>query len=139
MLLQQERIQQEEKNLTQDSGFDLYSDDSLQRFLDEKHPFINLTYKPSDLVSIESDFTSNNARKYQLRAEASKQFADLAWHFWQQNGEKKRLSITSAFRSHGHQAFLRKSCYAHRCATPGTSEHQAGLALDLGVNGGKLA
>ena len=49
----------------------------------------------------------------------------MAWHFWNEN-KRKRLSINSAYRSFAFQEFLRKS------------EHQAGLALDLGVNGKSL-
>ena len=30
------------------------------------------------------------------------------------------------------------SCHAHHCAEAGSSEHQAGLAIDLGVNGRRL-
>jgi hypothetical protein len=37
------------------------------------------------LVSIQSDFTANNSRRFFLRKEAAENFADLAWHFWNDN------------------------------------------------------
>ncbi len=119
---------------------DLESDASYQKFLDADHPFNDLKYRPSDLAAIESDFTANNARKFQLRKEVWIQFADLAWHFRDHFKGKKRLSITSAYRSFAHQEQLLKSyCKKkNQCANAGSSEHQAGLALDLGTNGGKL-
>lgn len=60
--------QNEEK--TQDSAFDLINDASLQRFLSDKHPFNDPKYIPEDLAPIASDFTTNAARKFQLRKEA---------------------------------------------------------------------
>lgn len=55
---------------TSKTGSDLGSDSSYQKFLDEKHPFQDTKYEPSDLVAIPSDFTFNAARKFQLRQEA---------------------------------------------------------------------
>lgn len=62
------REQNEKKD--QFSGFDLVSDTSLQRFLNDEHPFNDPKYEPEDLAPIESDFTTNAARKFQLRKEA---------------------------------------------------------------------
>ena len=124
---------QEVKNLTPMNSYNLISDHSFEKFLDNKHPFSNKKYEPMDLQAINSDFTFNNARKFQLRKKASEQFADMAWHFWNEN-KGKRLSINSAYRSFSFQEILRKDCAANHCAEAGTSEHQAGLALDLGVN-----
>lgn len=60
--------QNEEK--AQLSAFDVVSDTSLQRFLSDNHPFSDPQYIPEDLAPIESDFTTNAARKFQLRKEA---------------------------------------------------------------------
>lgn len=62
------REQNEKKD--QFSGFDLVSDTSLQRFLSDNHPFSDPQYIPEDLAPIESDFTTNAARRFQLRKEA---------------------------------------------------------------------
>ena len=64
---------QEEPTLNQMSGYDLESDFSFEKFLDNKHPFSNKKYEPIDLQAINSDFTFNNARKFQLREKAEYQ------------------------------------------------------------------
>lgn len=128
---------QEEPTLNQMSGYDLESDFSFEKFLDNKHPFSNKKYEPTDLQAVNSDFTFNNARKFQLRKKASEQFADMAWHFWNEN-KGKRLSINSSYRSYKNQTALSEHCKKNHCAEAGSSEHQAGLALDLGVNGKSL-
>lgn len=117
---------------------DTESDSSFQKFLDKEHPFSLLSYEPRDLTVIISDFTYNNSRKYQLRKEAWIQFADMAWHFQNDFNWKKRLSITTAYRSYAVQKYLLESyCIdkSWQCAEAWASEHQAGLALDLWVNG----
>ena len=42
---------------------DFYSDNSLQKFLDDNH-WISANYKFNDLVNIKSDFTSNNSKNF---------------------------------------------------------------------------
>lgn len=118
--------------------YDLMTDTSYEKFLDDSHPFSDPQYIPSDLAYIISDFTFNRAHTFQLRNEAGTAFADLAWHFWNANGGKKKLSINSAYRSYKVQKNLTQNCHHHHCAKAGTSEHQAGLAIDLGVNGRRI-
>jgi len=114
-------------------SYDLTSDSSFQKYLSDATPFANKNYVPSDLVAINSSFTANDASKFKLREEASIQFADLAWHFWK-NFDGDKLVIVSAYRSSDFQNYLlRTSCRKNQCAQAGTSEHQAGLALDLSV------
>ena len=62
-------------------NFDFDSDGSFQKYLSPDHPFIDTSYTPNDLVNIESDFTANNSRAFELRQEAATQFADMARHF----------------------------------------------------------
>jgi LAS superfamily LD-carboxypeptidase LdcB len=89
------------------SSFDFDSDDSYQRFLTNDRPFKDLNYVPSDLAPINSNFTSNDARKFKLRQEAGDMFADMAWHFWNEfRGD--RLTIFSAYRSKSYQDGLIK-------------------------------
>ena len=112
---------------------DMEQDDSLQKFLDDDHAFTDIDYIPIDLVPISSDFTANVSTKFLLRAEAALQFADMARHFWH-NFSGDRLFITSTYRSPWLQKYLLKQwCKLIKCAQAGTSEHQAGLALDLKV------
>ena len=116
-------------------SFDLFSDHSYQKFLDDDHGFAPLDYKPADLAPIISDFTSNDSQKFTLRKEAWIAFADMARHFQEHFQGKKKLSIVSAYRSYTHQQSIKKKgCKDIACAKAGTSEHQAWLALDLGIN-----
>ena len=110
--------------------FDFFSDSSYHKFLDDTHPFFS-AYIPEDIVPIHSDFTFNAAARFSLRAEAAEQFADMAWSFAYAFDFKAKLSITSAYRSPSFQKRLAANCSNSRCALPGTSEHEAGLALDL--------
>lgn len=117
--------------------WDTSSDDSFQKFIDKSHPFLDQGYVPQDLEPINSDFTSNKARKYQLRKEAWDAFADMAWHFWDDSWRKKRLTINTAYRSYSYQKHLIETYCKNKtaqCAEAWASEHQAGLALDLWVN-----
>lgn len=113
--------------------YDLTSDTSLQKYLSDDTPFIDRGYVPSDLQNIDSHFTANDSSRYQLRQEAALQFADMARQFWHHfDGDK--LLITSAYRTPDVQNYLFHSfCKKDQCATPGTSEHQAWLAIDLSV------
>ena len=89
------------------SRFDFDSDDSFQKYLSVEYPFGDTDYVPKDLVSITSNFTANDVRKFKLREEASIQFADMAWHF-RDAFKGDRLAITSAYRSVGFQDYLVK-------------------------------
>ncbi|MFA7717787.1 MAG: D-alanyl-D-alanine carboxypeptidase family protein [Candidatus Absconditabacterales bacterium] len=113
--------------------FDLASDDSFQKYLSDATPFTDPDYVPADLIPINSNFTANDARKFKLRQEAGDEFADMARHF-RNTFSGDRISIINSYRSKGFQGFLLKNCrLANLCAKVGTSEHQAGLALDLTV------
>lgn len=113
--------------------YDLTSDESFQKYLSDDTPFTDRSYVPQDLLSINSHFTANNSTKFQLREEAGIRFADMARQFWH-DFDGDRLVITSAYRSPGFQNYLLNSfCKKDQCASPGTSEHQAWLAIDLAV------
>jgi D-alanyl-D-alanine carboxypeptidase len=125
--------------IVENAIFDFRSNASPQKFLDDKHAF-STSYVPQDIVSLVSSEIFPTATTFQLRAEASEHFLEMASAFSQafQKTNKVRLSITSAYRSPTYQKQLASSCSTARCAKPGTSEHEAGLALDLGVNGGNI-
>jgi len=114
-------------------SLDFYSDNSFQKFLDDNHP-LSANYEAPDIVEIYSDFTSNKSSDFYLRDEAAKAFADLARAFSNAFEFKSHLTINSAWRSQAFQRKLLSTCSKWRCAEPGTSEHEAWLALDLGVN-----
>ena len=112
---------------------DFYSDNSLQKFLDDNH-WISANYKFNDLVNIKSDFTSNNSKNFMLRKDVAKAFESMARAFSNAFNFKAKLTINSAWRSQWFQRELAWSCSKWRCAKPWTSEHEAWLALDLWVN-----
>jgi hypothetical protein len=62
--------------------FDFDSDDSFQKYLNTDHSFTDISYVPTDLISINSNFTANNPKGFQLRQEAVTYFNDMARHFW---------------------------------------------------------
>ena len=116
------------------NNMDFYSDDSFQKFLDDNHP-LSANYEAADIVKINSDFTSNRSSDFKLRKKAAEMFEGMARAFSNAFGFKAKLTINSARRSQKFQRQLASNCSVWRCAKPGTSEHEAGLALDLGVNG----
>ena len=89
------------------SSYDFTSDDSYQRYLSNETPFNDLDYVPVDLAPINSNFTANNAKKFQLRQVAGDAFADMAWHF-RNEFKGDRLSVFSAYRSKSYQDELIK-------------------------------
>jgi len=111
---------------------DFYSDNSFQKFLDDKHSLS--TNKILDIVKINSDFTTNKSSDFSLRKEAAEAFEKMAWAFSNAFDYKAKLTINSAWRSQNYQRKLVSNCSNTRCAKPWTSEHEAGLALDLWVN-----
>ena len=115
-------------------SIDLYSDDSIRKFLDDNHP-LSTDYEASDIRKIKSDFTSNKSSNFYLRNEVASSFELMAWAFSNAFNFKAKLTINSARRSQAYQRKLAANCSTIRCAKPGTSEHEAGLALDLWVNG----
>ncbi len=115
-------------------SYDFMTDGSIKKYLSANTPFIDYNYKPVDLMPINSDFTASDPTRFSLREEAGIWFSDLAWNFWNEN-DGARLQIVSAYRSSSFQTMLVKNgCSRQRCALAGTSEHQAGLAVDLQVN-----
>lgn len=115
------------------ANMDFYSDNSFQRFLDDKHPLAT-KYEAKDVVKINSDFTTNKSSNFSLRKDVAKAFELMAWAFSNAFDFKAKLTINSAWRSQWFQRQLAANCSTTRCAKPGTSEHEAGLALDLWVN-----
>ncbi|MBU0626981.1 hypothetical protein KKG31_00245 [Patescibacteria group bacterium] len=96
--------------------YDLILDDSFQKYLSVDTPFENIEYIPIDLSPIDSSFTANYSKKYYLRKEAGEQFADMAWHFWNEFGGDK-IWIASAYRSKALQdSMLKNGCSRTRCA-----------------------
>jgi LAS superfamily LD-carboxypeptidase LdcB len=99
------------------ANMDYYSDPSFQKFLDDNHP-LSSKYEASDIVRINSDFTSNKSSDFYLRREASEAFESMARAFSNTFGFKAKFTINSARRSQAYQRKLAASCSTSRCATP---------------------
>lgn len=113
---------------------DYYTDDSIMKFLDDNHP-LSSDYEAPDTRKIISDFVTNRSSNFYLRDEAAEAFESMARAFSNAFDFKAKLTINSARRSQWFQRQLSRNCSNTRCAKPWTSEHEAGLAVDLGVNG----
>ena len=88
---------------------DYYTDSSFQKFLDDKHP-LSQNYEASDIIKINSDFTSNKSSNFKLRKKAAEMFEGMAWAFSNAFGFKARLTINSAWRSQKYQRQLASNC-----------------------------
>ncbi|MFD1211888.1 D-alanyl-D-alanine carboxypeptidase family protein [Arthrobacter sp. GCM10027362] len=103
---------------------------SIKVFVNKDHPLSPVSYRPADLTTIKgTGFT--------LRKAAAAKLSSLF------TGARKaghRLAVVSAYRSYSYQAALYDSyvrsygrAYADTIsARPGYSEHQTGLAVDVG-------
>jgi len=114
-------------------NFNFTDDASLQRYIDKKHPLNNIKYIPIDLEPIDLTYVYNKAYRPRLRAPARKAFQDMSKDFY--NKFHRKLYLMSAYRSYADQMqIIKKWCNANQCATPWTSEHQLGLAVDIHIS-----
>ena len=88
-------------------AYDFFVDTSFQKYLSADTPFLDVEYAPLDLAAIDSAFTANNSKTFQLRQEAAIQFADMAWHF-RNDFQGDKLWISSAYRSNDFQEYMLK-------------------------------
>jgi zinc D-Ala-D-Ala carboxypeptidase len=99
--------------------------------VDKARPLTPLDYAPADLVSIGG---------HELRAEAAQAMQDM---FAAAAAEGFRLTVQSAYRSYDYQVNTFRNQVARfgqtqaeiQVARPGFSEHQTGLAADIGGGG----
>ena len=124
------RINQNRLSLQEYINMD--DDASLYVFVSANKPLRNPAYVPAQLVTIDSPYIIQRGPGMQLRPEANAAFHDLAQAFYGTFG--KKLYLVSAYRSHRiQQQLIDDGCPPSRCARPGTSEHQLGLAIDIHV------
>jgi len=112
---------------------DLVSDDSIQKYISKETP-IQEWYLPKDLVNLESKyFSQENRHKLQLRKEANEKLNDLAKKFTE-TFEGDQMEIYSAYRDKERQEELwNENTETTTVASPNTSEHQLGLAIDIKI------
>jgi len=112
--------------------FDLESDDSITKFVNNKISFKNKKYIPKNLENVRHIFiysTKNNSAT--LRKEAQIALKNLSLEFSKKFSTK--LKIISWYRSFEEQKRIYDSwaCKDSLCSKPGFSEHQTGLAIDI--------
>ena len=106
-------------------------DDNIQKFVWVWKPFKNISYEPSDLVSLQWRSHISAQAKHTLRKEAVENLENMANAFYEQFWTN--IVIASAYRSYSYQKnSISESCkQSWRCAREWESEHQLWLAVDL--------
>ncbi len=108
-----------------------YDDSSLLRFVSRTTPLSNVSYAPTDLISISGSLINQAGRSTLLRREARDALWNMALGF--QTEFALPLTVISGYRSAAYQQRLWDlgRCRDSLCAPPGYSEHQLGLAVDI--------
>ena len=106
-------------------------DDDIQKFVGVNKPFFNVSYEPSDLVSLQWRSHISAQARHTLRKEAADNLEKMANAFYETFW--KNIVIASAYRSYSYQKdSISESCKrSGRCAREWESEHQLWLAVDL--------
>lgn len=92
--------------------------------------FNDLTYIPSDLWAIESEYVIDSKGNGSLRYEANTALNKMATDFYKEFEEK--IVVVSSYRSYAYQKWIKdRGCPDNLCSKAGFSEHQSWLAIDL--------
>ena len=107
------------------------SDDNIQKFVGVNKPFHNISYEPSDLVTLQGRSHISAQARHTLRKEAADSLEKMANTFYETFWTN--IVIASAYRSYSYQKnSISESCkQSWRCAREWESEHQLWLAVDL--------
>lgn len=112
------------------SWYDFTTDDSLQKFVNNKVSFNNKKYIPDDLEKLSWEYLLDAKNWQYLRQEALLNLQKMSKDFYDNFQEK--LKIVSAYRSYEYQVWIKSRwCSDLLCAKAWYSEHQTGLAIDL--------
>ena len=106
-------------------------DNDIQKFVGVNKPFYNISYEPSDLVSLQWRSHISAQARHTLRKEAANNLEKLANDFYKTFWTN--IVIASAYRSYSYQKNSISKSYKQsgRCAKEWESEHQLWLAVDL--------
>ncbi len=113
------------------NSIDMQSDNSLQKFVNNKISFNDLSYIPEDLEKISEydfliDMKWNGTLKKNTLVALDKMWKDFYREF------DKKISIFSSYRSYDYQKWIKdRWCPDNLCAKAWFSEHQSGLGFDL--------
>lgn len=111
--------------------FDLETDNSITKFVNNKVHFNNLWYIPDDLEEIRDlNYVYDSKWNWLLRKEAKENLWKMAKDFYE--NFKKSIVVISSYRSYNYQKWIKnRGCPDNLCAKAGYSEHQSWLAMDL--------
>lgn len=123
----------EEKNKWNNffDSIDLFTDESLQRFVTSNVSFDYKAYVPENLENIRGDYIIDSKWWTQiLREEANYALQKMSEQFYEDMWE--RMVVVSAYRSFAYQQWIKdRWCPDNLCAKAWFSEHQSWLAVDF--------
>lgn len=103
-----------------DFQWDFISDDSLQKFVDQRYGFFDAGYAPTNTRKPQGKFINTTGKSAPLRLEAADSIEELARAFYERF--KTPLRIVSGYRSYREQgriALVKPKCIANKlCANP---------------------
>ena len=112
------------------TSFDLKTDSSITKYIDNKISFDEKSYIPGNLVNLKWDFLIDAKNNQKVRKISLENLEKLSNNFY--NNFWKKLKIVSAYRSYSYQKRIKDwGCSDTFCAKAGYSEHQSGLAIDF--------
>jgi D-alanyl-D-alanine carboxypeptidase len=110
--------------------YDLKTDSSITKYVDNKIHYKKIDYVPKDLVDLKWKYLIDVKWHSKIRKVALEKLNLLSRDFYNYFGEK--LRIVSAYRTYKYQKKIKDGwCPDLFCAKAGYSEHQSGLAVDV--------
>jgi len=111
-------------------SYDIYTDNSINKFLNSNISFKDKSYIPNNLVNIWWEYIVDSKWNQKLRLEANEALNKLGEVFYSKFN--KKLLVVSAYRSYSNQKWIKdRWCSDIFCAKAWYSEHQTWLAVDL--------
>lgn len=114
----------------EETKFDLKLDTSLQKYVDNKIHFNDLSYIPKNLKKVDLEYVIDTKWNSRLKTEALLALNSMSLDFY--NTFEKKMILVSAYRSYKYQKWIKdRGCPDNLCAKAWYSEHQSWLAIDL--------
>jgi len=111
-------------------SYDIFSDESLTKYVDPNITFNETGYIPQDMRRLDRTYIVDTKWDAQMREEAANAFEAMAQKFYEDMWEK--IVVVSSYRSYSYQAGIKaRGCPDNLCAKAGHSEHQSGLTADV--------
>ena len=112
------------------NSIDLETDNSIQKFVNNKIGFNDLNYVPLKLEKIDSEYIYDMKWNLKLRWEALSALKEMWEEFYKEYW--REISVLSAYRSYSYQKGIKdRWCPDNLCAKAWFSEHQSWLVIDF--------